>query len=131
MDPVVHFELPAEDRARAGAFYTAAFGWEVELLGPEVGNYALATTTATEAGRPTRPGEINGGIYTREHSGQAQTPRVVIAVEDVEDAIARIVTAGGVVEEEIQEIPGVGRYAWFIDTEGNRMSILEPAPRDS
>ncbi len=55
----------------------------------------------------------------------------MIAVEDVEDAIGRIVTAGGVVEEEIQEIPGVGRYAWFIDTEGNRMSILEPAPRDS
>ncbi len=56
-------------------------------------------------------------------------PRVVIAVDDVEGAIARVVAAGGVVEEEIQEIPGVGRYAWFIDTEGNRMSILEPTPR--
>ncbi len=68
MDPVVHFELPAEDRERAGAFYAAAFGWAVELLGPEAGNYALATTTPTEAGRPTRPGEINGG------STRASTP---------------------------------------------------------
>jgi hypothetical protein len=28
MDPVVHFELPAEDRERMAAFYTSAFGWQ-------------------------------------------------------------------------------------------------------
>ena len=37
MDPVVHFELPADDRERIAAFYTAAFGWDVQMLGPEMG----------------------------------------------------------------------------------------------
>lgn len=129
MDPVVHFELPAEDRERAGAFYSSAFGWEVEVLGPEMGGYALVVTTATEAGRPTGAGEINGGIYTRDDSGSAQTARVVIGVEDADAALARIEQAGGSVERPVHEIPGVGRLGFFTDTEGNRMSVLQPAPR--
>jgi len=28
MDPVVHFEMPAEDRKRMSGFYTKAFGWQ-------------------------------------------------------------------------------------------------------
>jgi len=129
MDPVVHFELPADDRDRAAAFYAAAFGWEIEKLGGEMGDYTLVTTTETQAGRPVRPGEINGGIYPRDDSGRSQTPRVVIAVGDAEAAVARIEAAGGRVEQGIHDIPGVGRYAWFSDSEGNRMSVLEPAPR--
>ncbi len=28
MNPVVHFEMPPEDRKRMANFYTTAFGWE-------------------------------------------------------------------------------------------------------
>ena len=28
MNPVVHFEMPAEDRQRMADFYKRAFGWE-------------------------------------------------------------------------------------------------------
>jgi len=56
MDPVVHFELPAEDRERMAAFYTKAFGWEAEMFGPEMRNYTLVTTTETRDGRPTLVG---------------------------------------------------------------------------
>jgi uncharacterized protein len=56
MDPVVHFELPAEDRERMAAFYTSAFGWQTELLGPEMGNDTVVRTTETEASGPTSPG---------------------------------------------------------------------------
>jgi hypothetical protein len=27
------------------------------------------------------------------------------------------------------EIPGIGQYVSFMDTEGNRVSILQPSPR--
>jgi hypothetical protein len=30
---------------------------------------------------------------------------------------------------EPMEIPGVGRYVSFTDTEGNRVSLLQPLPR--
>ncbi len=38
--------------------------------------------------------------------------------------------AGGKVLGEPMEIPGVGQYSSFIDTEGNRVSMLQPIPRN-
>jgi predicted enzyme related to lactoylglutathione lyase len=51
---------------------------------------------------------------------------VVIAVDDIEQAIMKISHAGGTVLGEPMEIPGIGLYVSFIDTEGNRVSILQP-----
>jgi hypothetical protein len=34
--------------------------------------------------------------------------------------------AGGKVLGEPMEIPGIGQYVSFTDTEGNRVSLLEP-----
>jgi hypothetical protein len=48
MNPVVHFEMPAEDKKRMAGFYTKVFGWQTQMLGPEMGDYVLATTTETE-----------------------------------------------------------------------------------
>ena len=47
MDAVVHFEMPYEDQERVAAFYTAAFGWNMQGTSEEMGNYVLATTTDT------------------------------------------------------------------------------------
>ena len=81
MNPVVHFEMPAEDRKRMAGFYSGVFGWKTELLGEEMGNYVLATTTEPdEEGRPKMPGAINGGFYPKSNDMPAQYPSVVIAV---------------------------------------------------
>jgi predicted enzyme related to lactoylglutathione lyase len=37
--------------------------------------------------------------------------------------------AGGNVLGEPMDIPGVGKYVSFTDTEGNRVSMLQPLPR--
>jgi uncharacterized protein len=37
MNPVVHFEIPAEDRSRMAEFYTRVFGWHAQMLGPRDG----------------------------------------------------------------------------------------------
>jgi predicted enzyme related to lactoylglutathione lyase len=63
MNPVIHFEMPYDDRQRMAAFYEAAFGWQTNALG------------------------------------------------------------------EPMDIPGVGPYVSFFDTEGNRVSLLQPLPR--
>ena len=53
-------------------------------------------------------------------------PSVVIAVDDVEDAMKKIKNAGGEMLGEPMDIPTVGLYVSFRDTEGNRVSILQP-----
>ena len=125
MDPVVHFEMPYRDRDRAARFYAEAFGWQMEKLGPQMGDYVLATTDA----RPGAPaGAINGGLFPFGADAPAQHPGVVIGVDDVRAAMARITDAGGRVLGEPMAIPGVGDYVAFIDTEGNRHSVLQPQP---
>ena len=54
----------------------------------------------------------------------------MIAVDDVQESMRKVQTAGGKVLGEPMEIPGIGQYASFIDTEGNRVRVLQPAPRD-
>ncbi len=126
INPVVHFEMPYEDSDRLVRFYTRAFGWQMQKFGGDMGNYVTATTTETDENRMIkRPGAINGGFYPKEAS-PAQCPSVVIAVEDIKKAMRKVADAGGKVLGEPTEIPGIGQYVSFTDTEGNRVSLLQP-----
>jgi len=127
MNPVVHFEMPAEDRNRMAKFYTKAFGWQTQMLGPEMNEYVLVTTTEPgENGRPKDPGAINGGFYKKSADMPAQYPSIVIAVGDIKEAMKKVTEAGGKVLGEPIKIPGYGLYISFFDTEGNRVSMMQP-----
>jgi predicted enzyme related to lactoylglutathione lyase len=130
-NPVVHFEIPSEDRKRISDFYRQAFGWQTQQLGEEMGNYVLVTTTESDENGPTTPGSINGGFYTKSEERPAQYPSVVIAVDDIKSSMKKVREAGGEVLGEPMEIPGVGQYVAFFDTEGNRVSMLQPHPKMS
>ncbi|MEA2165484.1 MAG: uncharacterized protein QOK37_3611 [Thermoanaerobaculia bacterium] len=130
MNPVVHFEMPAEDRKRMAAFYEKAFGWQCQLLGPEMGDYVVVTTTESDENGPKEKNAINGGFYPKKDDWPAQYPAVVIAVEDINKSMKIVTDAGGNVLGEPMEIPGIGQYVSFFDTEGNRVSMLQAAPAD-
>jgi predicted enzyme related to lactoylglutathione lyase len=132
MNPVVHFEMPAEDQKRMSDFYQKAFGWQTKQLGSEMGSYVVVTTTESDdqSGRPKAPGTINGGFYKK--TKDSEYPSIVIAVDDIREAMKKIEEAGGKIKGGItgpgepDDIPGVGLWVSFFDTEGNRVSILQP-----
>jgi uncharacterized protein len=127
MNPVVHFEIPAEDRKRMADFYTKVFGWKTQQLGEDMGNYVLATTTdSDENGMPKKPGAINGGFFVKTDDKPAQYPSVVIAVDDIKEHMMNVEKSGGKVLGEPMDIPGVGLYVSFFDTEGNRVGMIQP-----
>jgi predicted enzyme related to lactoylglutathione lyase len=130
MNSVVHFEMPYDDRARMTKFYQNAFGWQTWMLGEEMGNYIRVTTTDTDESGPKKPGAINGGFFPRKPDWPAQHPSLVIAVDDIQAAMRKVVAVGGKVLGEPMEIPGIGQYVSFFDTEGNRLSMLQPFPRN-
>ena len=130
MNPVVHFEMPYENRERMARFYESAFGWQTRMLGEEMGNYVLATTTETDESGPTRPGAINGGFHEKLPDLPVQGPSLVIAVDDIRESVKKVIAAGGTLLGEPMEIPGVGQYVSFVDPEGNRLSMLQPIPRN-
>ena len=126
MNPVVHFEMPAEDRKRMADFYTRVFGWKTQQLGEDMGNYVLATTTDYDEKGPKKPGAINGGFFQKTDDKPAQYPSVVIAVEDIREHILNVEKSGGKVLGEPVDIPGIGLYVSFLDTEANRVSMIQP-----
>jgi predicted enzyme related to lactoylglutathione lyase len=127
MNPVVHFEMPYDNRVRMAKFYGSAFGWRTEMLGEDMDKYVVATTTATgDDDRPKEPGAINGGFYAKKADWPAQYPSVVIAVDDIQESARKVKQAGGDVLGEPMEIPGIGKYVSFTDTEGNRVAMLQP-----
>lgn len=127
MNPIVHFEMPASDRNRMAVFYTKAFGWKTRMLGEDMGNYVVVHTTETdENGMIQNPGAINGGFYPKNDEVPDQCPSLVIGVEDIREAMDNITAAGGTLLGEPVEIKGHGLYVSFYDTEGNRVSIIQP-----
>ena len=126
MESVVHFEMPAKDNARATKFYSTVFGWKMQQLGKEMGEYVLAMTAESDKNGPKTPGRINGGFFPAKKDNPLQHPSLVIAVKDLNSAIKKIEKEGGKVLGKPMDIPNIGCYVSFEDTEGNRNSIIQP-----
>ena len=76
-NPVVHFEMPDEDAERLQAFYRSAFGWQMNQLGADMGNYSPPRPPRpTRTNMVTTPGTINGGFAPNRNYSQ---PNFVIA----------------------------------------------------
>ena len=137
MNPVTHFEMGYNDRERMKKFYEAAFGWKMQQYGPEMGNYVVAQTAETdEKGMVKTPGTINGGFYEKTDNPLSHAPSVVISVKNINAAIEAVREQGGTIlggmdasgghTMEPQMIPGVGLWISIQDTEGNRVSLIQP-----
>jgi hypothetical protein len=122
---IVHFEIEAADRERASRFYSQAFGWQMEQMGDEMGNYVVVTT-----GDPKEPGGINGGIYTPMAGGSKEMNAFscVVGVDNIDEAMGKVRSAGGEVLGAKMDIPGVGTFVRCKDTEGNYFTCLQPLP---
>src|SRR3989338_4412161 len=125
MNPVVHFEMPSEDKKRTSEFYSRVFGWKMAQLDEKMGNYLLATTSPVdENNMHINKGAINGGYFNKGEYGSI--PHIVIAVENLDESIKMVNELGGQVSEEPTNIPGIGMFVMFKDTEGNRVGMLQP-----
>ena len=137
MNPVVHFEMGYFDRERMKKFYTGAFGWKMNQMGAEMGDYVVVHTAETDdKGMVKTPGTINGGFYQKTENADSHPPSVVISVSDIRAAMKAVVDNGGTImggmtpdgkhTMEPTEISGVGLWISARDTENNRFSLLQP-----
>ena len=122
MDKIVHFEIPADDLPRAKKFYGTTFGWQLDDM--EGMDYTIVRTVSVDdEQQPTEPGAINGGMMKR--SPDTPAPVITVNVDSVDDALKKIEASGGSVVTPKQEIPGMGSFAYFKDTEGNTLGLWE------
>ena len=131
MNPVVHFEMPAKDKKRVAEFYKTAFGWGMNDMNMGDQSYLMAQTTKTDKqGMVQTPGAINGGFFDFKNEEGFNVPHLVISVENLEEAMAAVKANSGTISGEPMDIPGIGKYASFKDTEGNGVGMLQPNPRE-
>ena len=124
MGRVCHFELPADDLARAKKFYSTVFGWEMCEY-PEMKYTILRTSPSDENGTPKEAGSINGGMLARQDP--VKTPVITIGVDDMDEATKAIEKNGGKIIQPKMAVSGMGFAAYFRDTEGNVVGLFEPA----
>ncbi len=114
--PIVHVEIPAEDQAASGQFYSDLFGWKIQSF-PEMG-YA----TFDAEGGP-------GGGFPK-IDGEGVTPGAVlvyVGTDDIEASLAKAESLGGNTVVPKTEIPGMGWFGVFSDPAGNRIALYTNA----
>lgn len=124
MDSVVHFEIPADDVARAEKFYKNLFGWDIHDSGMPGMQYLIVHTGETDKkGMLKKPGAINGGMMKRSHPGE--TPVLVIDVKNLDAKLKEVVSEGGKIVMPTMEVGKMGLYAKVTDPEGNVIGIWQ------
>ena len=111
MGKVQHFEIPADDVGRAKAFYGSVFGWTYEQFDDD---NVMVNAASDDS--------IGGDIYKRD---EPQPPTVGITVDCIEESLDAIIKSGGQRLGSIETLPGMGRYAYFTDPEGNRLGLWD------
>lgn len=121
MPTVEHFELPADDPNRATEFYKAVFNWELEKWSnaenPDKDYWFIKTRD--------QKGNfgISGGLMKRQSADHKVTN--YITVNSIDEYSAKITEKGGMTLVPKSEIPNMGYYSIFLDTEGNMMGLYE------
>src|SRR5205809_7706445 len=105
---IVHFEIEAADRDRAKNFYAQAFGWQMQQMGADMGDYVVVIT-----GDPKEPGGINGGLYGPQpgQSKELNAFSCVVGVDNIDQAMQSVKSAGGELMGDKMDIPGIGTFA--------------------
>ena len=117
MGKIVNFHLPADDVERAAAFYRDVFGWEFASFPNSPVPYLVHDASGNGAGIPA-------AITVRQDVLKAPTP--TIEVDDIDSAMIQIVMKGGQ-QARVTDIPGLGRFGYAIDSEGNIIGLLQRA----
>jgi len=129
MNRVSHFEIQADDPARAAKFYTDVFSWEISKWEGGATDYWMVMT----APKDSKELGINGGLLKR----PAKTPphecgtnafTCTVTVTDFDAIAKKIMTAGGIVAMPKFALPGMAWQGDFLDTEGNVFGIHQPDP---
>lgn len=115
-----HLEVPVLDTEKAKEFFSI-FGWKEYYMDFEKGKYTLVN------GEGKNP--VSFGFYKVDKIPDVGI-RIVLRVEDIEEKLKEVVSAGGKVAREKYEIaPEIGFAAEFLDIFGNTWGLHSPPER--
>lgn len=118
-----HFEIPADDVARAKGFYEKTFGWKIRQFPMPAGAPEYFGVTTRKKGEPG----IDGGLMKRNMPGQPFTN--YISVKSIDAMNQAVLANGGSIVMPKQEIAaGMGWISVFRDPENNFIGLHQAPP---
>ncbi len=119
----VHFEIPAQNVARANQFYSQLYGWEIEKWkseDPSAEDYWLIDTPGL--------GSVGGGVFTPDAAHPSRGAEMFVYVDHIDTFVAKAKSLGATVVGEKEPIPDIGFAAHIRDPEGNVTGMFEWNP---
>lgn len=114
----VWHELATSDTKAAQAFYKTVVGWDMEPMGNGGMDYTIAKAGETMA----------GGIMPIDDQMKAAgvSPRWIAYVEvpNIDETAAVAAKLGGTLAMGPHSVPGIGRFAAFVDPQGNQFAAI-------
>ena len=117
---ILFFAINADDVPRARTFYQKVFGWGFEPWGPP-NFYLIETGKAQQAA-------LTGGLQGRRELVPGQKMigfECTVSVDNIDQTIRAIEANGGRLAAPKAHIPTVGTVAYFVDTEGNVVGLIQ------
>jgi len=118
-NPFVHVELLTSDVAKAKAFYTELFDWELEDI-PGM-DYTLI-----KVGEGT-----GGGMMKIPSPDVASCWLAYVQVDDAATATDKARALGATICKEVTEIPGIGWFSVITDPTGATLALWQMNPEYS
>lgn len=119
MNPVVYFEIPVLDLARASNFYSKVF--ETTLNQDAVDGYQMAFFDSFGDSFGATGALVVGDVYVPSHQGCF----LYFGVESIDETVERALEHGGSVLYPKKSNGDLGFVAEIQDTEGNRIALHE------
>ncbi len=121
INPVHWFEISVNDMDRARKFYESALGLQLGLN--RVESTLMAWFPTTEGGAGCSGALLKSEGRTPSHDGTM----IYFSVPDIEAVLARVEANGGRTLTPKTDIGEYGFYAYFEDSEGNRVGLHSSA----
>jgi hypothetical protein len=114
---VNYIEFNVGDVDASRKFYADVFGWDPQPWGEDYFVTSHGDAPGIDTGMTTSP------------DGEPVTV-AVITVDDIAGTLAKVIVAGGKLLVQPFDIPGVGRAAYFADTNGLLVGLHQPLSED-
>ena len=120
MPTVNHFDIPVDDVIRAQNFYSKVFGWDMKKVVSMVDSNIELWMCETQDEKGIKG--ISGGFMKR---NILPTVTNYIGVTSIDKYLPKINSSGGKITVPKTEIPGIGFFSMFFDSEKNLFGLFE------
>lgn len=116
-NPFVHVELNTPDPAKAKAFYSKLFQWELE----DIPNAAVPDKAYTVI----KVGEGTGGGMMRQVPNGPSGWLAYVNVGDIHNATQRAKSLGATIMKDVTEVEGMGWFSFIRDPTGAVLGLWQ------